>query len=473
MTGENQNQIYTQTDAKDVLTAFITATNDVKENRRFEFEKYQKFVLEGEQWLADEKPEGEKPCLTFNHSENHIMTYLSKLFPRNSQTGTLAVGVKVRGEKKEEKEKAILDAYKRNKFASIILEQGQNYLVGGAGCFYYPKDPITKKAKIISINPTTVYLGWMGQDLVQVAFEDEIAMEDVETVKQNWLMEAFRNLFKDETQAQIKFKKTKRITYWDKSAQIVNVGENYQVAKNEDRLIPFSWIPNMPKAHSHEGVSEAKKLYNLDKEYNKRSSDFAQRVRANTKSVLAAFTDKDISKLDGEELEGVLQFNPADKAEFLHVMENKELLDYLDILATQMGEKMAINDAVKGDIKSNVSSLSMIYYFSPLMDRIGLKRIFWDEAFRELNSAILTYEFGTGDYDTDPVYEPVLLTDQATKINNTVLMLENKLITHEDAIDELRGSENAKEKIDGIIKDMELFGDNGKKPNKTETVEIV
>lgn len=456
---EEIKTIYTQGEAKDIVETFIAGTKDVREARANIFFKFQSFVLDGEQWLEKEKPEGEKPCLTFNHSEDHFLTYLSKLFPRNSQTGTLAIGAKVKGAEKDKCEKEILHVYENEKFASTVLEQGQNFLIGGSGCFYYPQDPITKSAKIISLDPTKVYLGWDGNKLSQFAFEDEISLADVEQTKQYWLIEKIKNFLKDENGAQRKFKKTKRITYWDNDCQIIAVDNNFKIAKNENGFIPFSWIPNMPKSHKHEGIPESKKLYALDKEFNKRASDFAQRVRTNTKPVLATFTDKETKDLDNENMKGILPFAPGDKAEFLHLTENKELLDYLEMLTQKMSSKMAINDAVQGSIKSNVSSLSMVYYFSPLMDRIGLKRIYWDEAFRELNRAILFYKFGIKDAKTDPIYEPVLLTDQKTKIENTVLLLENKLISHEDAIDELRGTENAGEKLAGIMKDVKEFED--------------
>ena len=455
--GEQKQIVYTQEEAKLIVDAFLTATEDVKTQRADDFSKYQRFVLDGEQWQENEKPEGDKPVLTFNQSEDHITTYLSKLFPRNLSTGTMQVGVKVQGAEKEKAEKEILDTYKANKFAGTILEQGQNFLVGGDGCFYYPQDPISKKAKIISLNPASVYLGWNGQELSQFAFEDEISLADVEDTKQNWLITAIKNFIKDETAATRKFKKTKRITYWDKTCQIIKVDDSYKVTKNETGLIPFSWIPNMPKAHKHEGFSEAKKLFNLEVEYNKRASDFGQRVKSNTKPSLAAYTEKTVKDLDVENLGGILTFAPGDKAEFLKLTEDQELLSYLDMLSKQMAKKMSVNDAVNGDIKSNVSSLSMIYYFSPLMDRIGLKRVFWDEAFRELNRAILTYAELDATTATDPVYEPVVLTDLKTKIDNTVAMLTNGLISHEDAIDELRGSENATEKLKLIVEDIKKF----------------
>lgn len=443
--------------AKNIVDSFIQSTEDAKISREYNFFKYENFVLEGEQWLEGEKPEGNKPCLTFNQSQDFINTYLAKLFPRNMETGVLEIGVKVFEKnkvKKEEQEKEILDTYKNNKLAKTILEQGQNFLVGGSGCFYYPQDPLSGKAKIISLDPTTCYLGWAGSELEQFAFEDEISIAQAEKdTKQNWLITAIRNFWTDEPEETKKFKKTKRFTYWDRNFQIIKTGDTFKVAENKLGFIPISWIPNQPKSHQHEGISEAKKLYSLEKEFNQRASDFAQRVKSNTKPTLAVLTDMDTKDLKFEDIsdKGVLPLAKGDDAKFLTLAENKELLDYLKEIKISMANKMAINDAVAGEIKSNVSSLSMVYYFSPLMDRIGLKRVFWDEAFRELNRAILIYKFGTGEYRTNPIYEPVLLTDAKTKLENTALMLENNLISYEDAIDQTRGAENSVEKLAQII----------------------
>jgi len=459
-----EKKIYSEIEAKTIISDFLENTESVKNDRAGIFQKYQRFVIDGEQWSAGEKPEGDKPCLTFNQSEDHITTFLSKLFPRNMQTGNLKIGVKVSGENKEECEKEILKTYNDNEFATTVLEQGQNFLVGGAGCFYYPKNPVTGQAKIISLDPAKVYLNWSGQDLLQMAFEDEITLADVETSKNTgWLLSAIKLFLKNETEASRRFKKTKRITYWDKTCQIIKIDNSYKVTANEDGLIPLSWIPNSPKAHTHEGTPEAKKLYNLEKEYNKRASDFAQRVKSNTKAILATFTEKTTAELDNENLHGILPFGTEDRAEFLKLEENREILDYLEMISKKMATKMAINDAVQGSVKSNVSSLSMVYYFSPLMDRIGLKRVYWDKAFRELNRAILTYKFGHGSYEADPVYEPIVLTDIKTKIENNVLMLENNLISHLDAIDELRGNENANKKLEEILIEKKKFESQEKK----------
>jgi hypothetical protein len=274
-----------------------------------------------------------------------------------------------------------------------------------------------------------------------------------------------------------RFKKVKRITYWDAKYQIIKVENTYSVRENTDGFIPFSWIPNKPKPHSHEGRSDGKTLFDLEKEYNFRTSDFAQRVKSNTKAVLAVYSERDSSKLDKEAMSGVMGMNQGDKAEFLHLTENKEALDYIDLIERKMDKKMAVNDAVNGEIKSNVSSLSMMYYFSPLLDRVGLKRVYWDQAFRELNAAILFYAFGRNEYRTQPVYQPVMMADTEAKINQTVLLLQNRLISHADAIDIIRGEENSVEKFNEIQEEFKKLSEidgflNIKKESNEDTIEI-
>ena len=371
-------------------------------------------------------PEGNRPVLSFNQTQDFLQTYLAKLFPRNMSTGVLEIGVKSfekNKQTKEKYEKQILETYDREKLPQTLLEQGQNFLYGGDACIYYPRDEKNpSKAKIISLDPSKVYLGWNGNTLSQFAFEDEIAQVDLgNDLKTSWIKKAIAK-FITKTNGTEKFEKVKRITYWDNENQIIKVGEDVKVYENKDGFIPFSWIPNEPKAHKHEGISEVKKILELEQEYNQRASNFADRVRVNTKALLAIMTDKQTDKLDRDEMEdGFLKLGKDDSAQILTLSESPEILKYLETLEKRMMTKMAINGAVQGEIKSNISSLSMMYYFSPLLDRIGLKRIYWDEAFRELNRAILIYAFGVDFYRTNPVYQPVLLTDKETQIKNTNL----------------------------------------------------
>lgn len=440
--------------AKTIVEGFLSSTKETTSRRVSQFKKYEVFVSDNDQWDMNDLPDGDKPALTFNQCEDYVNTYLAKLFPRNPETGALEIGVKVKEkdkEKKEQYETEILSVYEDSSIAEILLEQGQNFLIGGDGCLYFPRDPLTNRAKIISLNPTSVYLGWKGSKLEQFAFEDEISLAEAELQKKdNWLISAIKTFLGSSQDADAKFKKVTRLTYWDANHQIIKIENQFEVRKNQDGFIPFAWVPNKPKAHSHEGRSEAKSLFDLEKQYNERSSDFAERVKSNTKAVLATYSELDATKLDRDEMQGILAMNQGDKAEFLHLTENKEVLEFIDMIERKMDKKMAINDAVNGQIKSNVSSLAMMYYFSPLLDRIGLKRVYWDTALRELNKAILFYKFGANIYRTEPIYQPVMMVDTESKIKNTILLLENRLISHKDAIDILRGSENSIEKFNEI-----------------------
>lgn len=457
MENKKKEVILTQEEAKEIVEGLIKNSEELTKDRKTTFQKYETFVLDGEQWAGEEEPEGDDPKMTFNQSEDFINTYQSKLFPRNAEKNILEIGASVKETDKTKKlqyEKEIFDTYRKNKIERTVIEQSQNYFIGGAGCFYFPQDPITKKAKIISLDPTTVYLGWSGSKLMQFAFEDEISLAEAEKDRKRvWLIDMIKNFLSDEKEASKKFRKVKRFTYWDEDYQIVKVEDDYKIYTNENKLIPFAWIPNQPKTHRHEGTPEAKKLVAMEKEYNKRSSDFALRVKKNTKALLAVMSEGNASDLKPNE-NGVLPLGKDEDAKYLTLTENKELLDFLGNIEKKMASKMAVNDAVNGEIKSNVSSLSMVYYFSPLMDRIALKRIYWDEAFRELNHAILTYAFGTKDFDTDPIYQPVLLTDAETKIKNIVMLVQNHMMSIEDAIDKTQGMENAGEKLKEIIDEL-------------------
>lgn len=450
----------TQSAASDIVSSLIAGSaNDNRTTRRAQFEKYQQFVLNGNQWQEFEEKEGDDPQLTFNKSEEYADTYLSKLFARNPETGAMEVGVRALTKDKGDKEKferEIIRAYRQNKIAATLLEQGQNFFIGGDAAIYYPQDPITKRARILSIDPTTLFLGWEGSRLGEFAFEDEISLAEAEEVrKDSWLTRALSAaLGKMTGEGDKRSRKQKRITYWNREVQIMRVGDYYEVKKNETGILPLSWIPNKPIAHRHEGRSEFKSLYSMERENNFRMSDFGLRIKNNTKAILALFTKKDGEKLERDRIEGLLPLDPDDRAEFLKIAENKEVLEYIETIEKRMDRKMAINDAVNGTIKSNVSSLAMMFYFSPLLDRIALKRVYWDEAFREINRAILTYAFGKGDFETDPIYNPVMALDQESKIKNVVLMLQNRLISHEDAIDTLRGGENASEKLAEIEREM-------------------
>ena len=153
-----QGEILTQNQAKEIVDLFrqSSATAD-RQTRETIFDTYEKFVRDGAQWSEEDKPEGNKPVLTFNHSENYIDIYSAKLFPRNMEDNTLDIGVKIREKDKALKEKyenEIQETYFENSITKTIIEQTENFFIGGSGCFYYPQDPITGRAKIISLDPT-------------------------------------------------------------------------------------------------------------------------------------------------------------------------------------------------------------------------------------------------------------------------------------------------------------------------------
>lgn len=468
--------------AKQIVDDFISSATGATRKRTAQFEKYERFISDNDQWDLSEQKLGDVPQLTFNQTEDYINTYLAKLFPRNTETGALEIGVKSKETdetKKEKYEKEIFATYEQNALPEILLEQGQNFLIGGDAALYYPRDPMTTKAKIISLDPTKCYLGWNGNKLEQFAFTDEISIAEArKNTHDSWLVRFIRDTLKIANEETERFRKTERITYWDEKYQIIKVGSQVTIRANADGFIPFSWIPNKPKPGSREGRSDGKSLYGLEKEYNFRTSDFAQRVKSNTQALLATYSELDGTKMDRDKISsGILPLNQGDKAEFLHLTENAEALDYIGLIERKMDKKMAINDAVNGEIKSNVSSLAMMYYFSPMLDRIALKRVYWDQAFRNLNQAILFYAFGAGQYSTEPIYQPVMMLDTETKIKNTILLLENRLISHKDAIDIIRGTENAVKKFEEIKKEFEElskidgFLDINKKPDEA-SIEI-
>lgn len=451
-----------QSDALRLVEDFLSTARENQTRRTSQFSRYESFILDGNQWEQDRVPLDGDPQFILNRSEDYINTYLAKLFPKNQETGALEIGVAALIKDKDKKEKfeaEVQSTYLVNDLPTVLLEQGQNFLVGGDACLYYPKDPVTKRAKIISLNPTSVFLGWNGGRLEQFAFEDEVSLVDAEVNKRdNWLIEAIKTFLRINNTPSDRFKKVKRVTYWDDAVQIVKIDNVCEVRKNDDGFIPFSWIPNKPKSHSKEGRSEGRSLFEMDQEVSYRMADFGKRVKDNTDAVLALYTDLNAAKVDREKLrDGLLALAKGDKAEYLKLDENKEVLDYITELHNRMDSKMGINDAVNGMIKSNVSSLAMAYYFSPLLDRIGLKRVAWDTAFRELNRAILKYAFPDSlesERVTNPVYAPILPTDNDTKIANIILLLQNRLISHVEAIDALRGGKNSIQTLDEIKKEF-------------------
>lgn len=437
-----------------ILDDFLVSTKKNKETRASQFSKYQHFILDGEQWDGIDDPKLGDPKVTLNESETYIDTYLSKLFPRNLETGALEVGVRVRGIDKEKNETLLLEVYQNQKLPAVLLEQAQNFLIGGDACIYYPQNPSTLQADIISLDPTACFFTFNGSNLEQFAFEDEVSVSDIPSNSSSfsWMIDAVKKFLGAESSP---FKKVKRLTYWSNQYQIIRIDKDVRVFENKHGFIPASWIPNRPKAHTFEGRSEAKSLYTLEQHNNKMESDISKRVHDNTRSPLLLATDRDASKLEKSMLtSGILPVEKGGSGDFLKMPEAPELLGFVDHISAKMDKKMAINEAVNGAVKSNVSSLSMLYYFSPLLDRIALKRVYWDQFFRDLNRAILLYAGTTKNLLAEPVYQPAMMQDHETKIKNALLLLNNRLMTYREAIDILRPSENADEKFAEIQKEF-------------------
>lgn len=426
------------------LKTFLSTAGDVVTQRAGIFDENIKFVLDGEQWTESERLERlGKSMLTFNNCEDYVYRYLVKLFPFSS-TGVLQIGVKVHENdkvKKEQYEGEILTSYRLNGLSRKVVEQGTNFLVGGAGCLYYPLDPLTGKVKIISLDPKTVYLGWSGDDIITFAFKEDIG---------------------DNKQ---------RITLWTLSNCFIFEGDVLIRAYSHDfGFIPASWIPNYPKPHKHEGRSKIASLMDLDREFNFRASDYSNRVDNNTEPDRVIFSDKVGSK-DSEKFDrGKKQthfLGKDDDMRYLELKEGPEVLGYLNKLDDKFRSKTGLVESA-GAVKSAVSGVSISFQYSDMMDQIGFMRVFWDEAFVKMNRAILTYKFGQGEYDSEPVYSSALLFDTKQKVEEYKLMLDMGVISRFDAIEELRGAENAGEKITEILEENAKFNP----PVPDDTIEI-
>ena len=424
---------------KENIDNFLSDTKPITEKRKAGFKSLMSFVLDGKQWSDSEiKDRDGDPVLTFNFSEDYIERYLARLFPRSPRTGVMEVGVKISDDENAKFEKEILDVYKKNNLPNILLGQGTNFLVGGAACFYYPQDPITKKAEIISLDPTTVYLGWKGEKLVQFAFKDELGNGK------------------------------ERIIYYDLANIVVIEGDEMkEIYVNKYGFIPFTWIPNFPKPHKHEGRSKILSLFELDCEYNQRASDYSKRTEENTDPHLAIFSDEVEAKKVKRGRKRKTKLGKDDDMKYLELSEGKEILDYLNMIERIMRRKTGIIDSAE-ILKSAVSGFSLALQYSDMMDLIGFMRIFWDKAFREMNSAILTYKFGAGSYESDPVYHPFIMYDSKERVDEYAVMLDKDIISRRVATDELRGVENADEKVKEIIDEKMKFSKNNQSNKKID-----
>lgn len=427
--------------AKERIDNFIKLAKTATEKRKSDFDILMRFVLESEQWTNSElnlKDDDDDVALVFNFSQEYLERYMARMFPRNPHTGVMEVGVVVKNSSKEKSQKfesEILDIYSQYELANILVEQGTNFLVGGASGLYYPQNKITKRAEIISLDPRKCYLGWSGGRLVQFAFKDY--------------------------QGDGKYK----TTYYDLTNIIVHDGlkDKYLIEKNNFNFIPFSWIPNNPKPHTHEGISKMRVLSALDRAYNRNGSNFDKRIEENTEPHLVIKSElADVKKIDrGRKKKTRIGAN--DDMKYLELQEGSEIINWLDVLEKRMINKTGIVHSA-GATKTNISGKSLSFQYSDMMDLIGFMRLNWDKAFRQLNTAILSYKYNENIYNTDPVYQPFLVQDNSDRIEEYAKMIENNLISHKDAIDELRGVENAEEKLKEILEEMKIFKEFEPKP---------
>lgn len=421
------------------IYSLINSAKNITQKRASIFKKLFDFTLRHDQWYSSEIEKfnaKDQSYLTFNHSEDYFEEYLSRLFPRNPHTGVMEVGVAISGIEKKlssQYEQKILDVYQENDLSDILLEQGQNFFIGGAGCLFFPPDGFGG-AKIHSIDPANVYLGWKGRDLQWVAIFDA----DTKTYT---------------------FVSISLFVLLDEQFQIKNIQQN------EYNFIPFSWIPNMPIAHTREGRSKIEILFNLDREYNRQITNFSQRADENTSPHRVVFSDSKPDEKDlrrGKDKTTIL--GKDDDMKYLELSEGEELLNYIEKIEAKIKSKTALVDT-SGAIKSAVSGISLGFQYSGMLDRIAFFRVYWDKAFKNLNNAILNYAFGVGNYKTSPVYNPAIFYDSKEKTDEIISQVDASLMSRADAIDVLRGSSNSEEKLSEIIQEKKSFPELDKKSN--------
>ena len=442
----NENNLFEKANSpKERIDNFLKFAKDVTEKRQRDFKTLMRFALESEQWTnaeLNQKDDENDVALTFNFSLEYIERYIARLFPRNAHTGVMEVGVKISHDdnaKSQKYEDEILDIYYKNQLANILIEQAINFLCGGSGCFFYPQNEITKRADIISINPSKCYLGWKTGKLVQFAYKNYIGEGEYE------------------------------ITYYDlKNIYIQNTKSgNVEKSDNPYNFIPFSWIPNFPKPHDHEGNSKIKLLGDLDRIYNQTASSYNKRIEENTEPHVLVKSDMaNTSKIERGKKK-ITRLGVNDDMKYLELKEGKEILEWLELIEKRIINKTGIVHSA-GALKTHISGKSLSFQYSDMMDLIGFMRLNWDKAFRELNHAILTYKYGEDVYNSDPVYQPFITQDNSERVEQYTQMITNDLISHRDAIDELRGVENADEKVKEILAEKALFNPKPEKNEKEE-----
>ena len=414
---------------KKQIEDFIGDKDSNTKKRKIVFNSLFDFVLDGKQWTASEKEEliadGFNP-LVLNFSSDFIDRYLARLFPRNQRTGILEVGVKCFSDEGEKNVSVIMDSYRRNYLPAILVEQGLNFLIGGAACLYYPQNGIDKKAEIISLDPRNVSLSFQGGKLKRFAHREKFVNGVEETI------------------------------YWDEGSFVHILDDVVKVKDNKFDFIPVSWIPCAPRPHTQEGRSKILSLMQLDEESNALFTNFSKRVADNTIPHVNVFSEKNAEGNYTRGRKKVSYLGVNDDVRTEELKESPEVLAIIELLDKRMRRKTGIVD-IGGAIKAVVSGLSLSFQFSEMMDLIGFMRVYWDRGFRELNNAILNYEVGKGNYDSDPVYNPLLAYDSRQKVDEYDVLLRNKLITRKDAITELRAVEDPDKVVQDIIEEDKLF----------------
>ena len=225
------------------------------------------------------------------------------------------------------------------------MEQGVNFLAGGSAGLYFPPHPITKRAALYSIDPRDCFLGWSNGELVQFAF-------------QTYAGDGKYNL-----------------TYWDLANYIVkNYKGEVKTEKNPYNFIPFAWIPNFPKPHSHEGNSKINLLYGLDREYNAAASSYSKRIADNTEPHMVVMSDTcDIKTIERGRAKKT-RVGSNDKVAYLELKEGDEIQNWLALIEKRITNKTGIVNTT-GDIKTNISGKSLSFQYSDMMDLIGFMRI--------------------------------------------------------------------------------------------------
>jgi hypothetical protein len=414
------------------------------------------FLLKDDQWDDDdidsEKVYYEDERLVVNQVSEFIEFYISKLFPVDPLTNTVSVGVSVKNESPSNERKyemEILKNYELNRLVKKLLEQAQNYLVGGNGSFYYPFDDGIHQTRLFSIDPTSVYgPEFDDMEIKSVAFVENINEE----VKKSFFTQMVDKMKGDSGLM------SRKVTFIDKDEIVILENDNV-VDRQPNNLgfVPFSWLENRPIAHQHEGRSEVSDSdINLQKEYNKRLTNYGQRAKKNTRAKFALYTDLEIDKvLSEKDGNDIFKLSPKDRAEYLMYAENQEILSYLSKIDNHLRRKRGMNDATDGILKSNVSGLSMAYSYAPLIDKIGLRRIEFDYFLKNFNKAILINCFGdsASTVQSEPVYNSILSPDQDKKVERIVSMRSSNppLISIDKALDVLHGTEiaqNEKKKVE-------------------------